>query len=334
MNSSLFLSWNLRGLGRKLKRAAVKKVIGRLKPGAIFIQESKKEIVDTVLISQICRRQSRYSFVFSPSAGASGGLISCWDDTFFSFKRSIIHSRYIVCIGTLLNLNLEVALVNIYAPNDCSERRCVWAELKDLVQQLSIPVLIGGDFNVIRKRSEKMGVHCNKKAMEEFDEFIEDLALIDLPLSGGDFTWCSNREDPVFCRLDRFLMSIDILLKWPNVIQKLVASSISDHKPVVLCNTFRRRESRIFRWFDYWAEEENYDNVIKEAAIKAEGKGIFEFLLHCKHESENWNRRRKAQNSENSQALENRMLMLEKRFQDNPGDIAVKNELKTYRAKL
>ncbi|GMJ06844.1 hypothetical protein HRI_004353600 [Hibiscus trionum] len=122
MNSSLFVTWNLRGLGSRIKRAAVRRVIGKLKPGVVFIQESKKEAIDECFISQICGRQFRFSFAFSPSVGAAGGLISVWDVSFFRLKHSIIHSKYIICVGTLLNDKLEVGLINIYAPNDGSER--------------------------------------------------------------------------------------------------------------------------------------------------------------------------------------------------------------------
>ncbi|GMJ14282.1 hypothetical protein HRI_005097400 [Hibiscus trionum] len=334
MKSSLFVTWNLRGLGSRTKRAAVRRVLGKLKSGVVLIQESKKEVVDECFISQICGRQFRFSFAFSPSEGAAGGIITVWDDSFFRLKFSIIHSKYVACVGTLLNEKLDVAIINIYAPNDVSERRRLWAELKEMVHQLNIPVLIGGDFNVIRKQSEKLGFHSNKKAMAEFDEFIEGLALIDLPLSGGEYTWCSNREEPVFCRLDRFLVDAEIISKWPNVTQNIVASSISDHKPVVLFNNIRRKEPSIFRWFDYWAEEKDYDEVIKAAADKAKGKGILNFLSQCKRESERWNRSRKVLDNECSQVLEEKMLVLEKQVQSNPGNIAAKNEIKGCRAKL
>ncbi|GMJ01242.1 hypothetical protein HRI_003793400 [Hibiscus trionum] len=304
MNSTYFLSWNTRGLGSRIKRGAVKKVVVRLKPGVIFIQESKKKLVDIIVFSQICGQNQRYSFAFSPSIGASGGLVSCWDEDFFSLKQNIIHSRFIASVGTIRPLDMKCVLVNVYALNNHSDRNCLWIELKEIITRLKLPVVIGGDFNIVRRQSEKLGVYFHKKAMNEFEDFIEELALIDLPFSGGAYTWCSNREAHAFCRLDRFLLTADMLLKWLELIQKLCVSSISDHKPVILCNNIPSREPKPFRWFDYWTDEEGFENVVKIVVTKAEGKGIGNILQQCKIESSNWLRCKKEKNIEDSKALE------------------------------
>ncbi|XVF79194.1 hypothetical protein PTKIN_Ptkin14bG0200700 [Pterospermum kingtungense] len=74
------------------------------------------------------------------------------------------------------------------------------------------PWILGGDFNVIKTDEEKVGVAYNSAAMENFSSFIESIRCIDLPLSRGKFTWSSNKDSPIFCRLDRFLFSPDVLL--------------------------------------------------------------------------------------------------------------------------
>ena len=43
------ISWNVRGLGRGEKRAAVKRMGTESKPGMLFIQESKLEIINDSL---------------------------------------------------------------------------------------------------------------------------------------------------------------------------------------------------------------------------------------------------------------------------------------------
>ena len=41
--------WNVRGLGRSEKRFAIKRMVRELKPGIVFIQESKLESISGVL---------------------------------------------------------------------------------------------------------------------------------------------------------------------------------------------------------------------------------------------------------------------------------------------
>lgn len=44
------------------------------------------------------------------------------------------------------------------------------------------------------------------RAMENFSDFISEKALVDLPIIRGDFTWSSNRDQPILSRIDRFLV--------------------------------------------------------------------------------------------------------------------------------
>ena len=68
---------------------------------------------------------------------------------------------------------------------------------------------MGGDFNVVRFPSERLGSNSFTIAMREFSNFISEHGLIDLPLKGGTFTWSNSREAASKARLDKFLFSAD-----------------------------------------------------------------------------------------------------------------------------
>ena len=68
---------------------------------------------------------------------------------------------------------------------------------------------MGGDFNVVRFPSERLGSNSFTTAMREFFNFISEQGLIDLPLQGGSFTWSNSREVVSKARLDRFLFPAD-----------------------------------------------------------------------------------------------------------------------------
>lgn len=68
----------------------------------------------------------------------------------------------------------------------------------------------------------------------EFQSLFSDLDLMDLPLHGGKWTWSNQREQPSFPRIDIFLISPYFLETMPNIIQKIVARTISDHFQIIL----------------------------------------------------------------------------------------------------
>ena len=68
---------------------------------------------------------------------------------------------------------------------------------------------VGGDFNVVRRVSEKFNSSTISRSMRQFDSLIRELGLVDPSLSNARFTWLNFRELPICCRLDRFLFTND-----------------------------------------------------------------------------------------------------------------------------
>ena len=79
---------------------------------------------------------------------------------------------------------------------------------------------MGGDFNVIRRRSEKLGGSGFTSSMRDFDGFIRGCELHDPPLQNAFFTWSNMQESPVCKRLDWFLYSNEWELSFPKAFKK------------------------------------------------------------------------------------------------------------------
>jgi hypothetical protein len=62
--------------------------------------------------------------------------------------------------------------------------------------------VLGGDFNVVRHPSKRLGAMQMSTAMQGFSDFIFSNGLVDIPLTGGRYTWSNNHSKS---RLDRFL---------------------------------------------------------------------------------------------------------------------------------
>ena len=84
-----------------------------------------------------------------------------------------------------------------------------WSEVKSVRQQWAQPWCVFGDFNVVRFPSERLGCSRLSANMSDFLDFIDDLNLVDLPLHGGQYTWCNGSSNPSMSRIDRVLVSSD-----------------------------------------------------------------------------------------------------------------------------
>ncbi|KAK8614786.1 hypothetical protein V6N13_068577 [Hibiscus sabdariffa] len=280
-------------------------------PRVTFLQESKLQSVEGKLVRYLCGGASDFSFVHPPSEGSSGGIISLWDQNYFGLESSTIHKSYIVLLGCIIPLQFKCALVNIYAPNDNAERLSVFSELRSTLSQLSVPLLLGGDFNIVHTLDEKKGVAVNRSAMATFSNFIENLFLMDPPLHGGAFTWSNLREFPSLGRLDIFLISSDLLLKWPNAIQRLLPKNLSDHNPIAISCCDPNWGPKPFKWFDHWGDDKYIHGIILKKCKEMTGKGIGQTLKSCKFATKQWVQANKYGDLASTSTLEQQQLKLE-----------------------
>ena len=98
----------------------------------------------------------------------------------------------------------EWAFTGIYGPNLNRKRHLMWEELAGLINWWNLPWCLGGDFNVIRFPSERLGAGRFTRCMYDFLDFISLHGLMDNPLKGGLFTWSNSTSAS---RIDQFLLS-------------------------------------------------------------------------------------------------------------------------------
>jgi hypothetical protein len=153
-----------------------------------------------------------------------------------------------------------------------------------------------GDFNAIREESERRGASdiIRRDEIAEFDEFITESDLIDLPLHGRRFTW-SRSGSPCMSRIDRFLISEAWSRDWPNCKQWCLEKELSDHCPIMLCESTQNWGPKPFRMLKCWKDIEGYHQFVKEQwrDIKVEGWGMFvlkEKLKRIKEKLKGWHK--------------------------------------------
>ncbi|GKV01676.1 hypothetical protein SLEP1_g14215 [Rubroshorea leprosula] len=177
----------------------------------------------------------------------------------------------------------------------CPGKRVLWRELIDLMTTCGEGNwCIAGDFNAIRSREEKKGRCFDEGAMREFSNFICEAGLKDMPLIGRKFTWY-KADGTAMSRLDRFLVSTDFLINFPELTQKGLMRDLSDHSPIMLVNSSKDWGPRPFRSLDCWMEHKEFKAFIQEKWNNyiINGWGGFrlkEKLKRLKNDLKKWNR--------------------------------------------
>jgi hypothetical protein len=82
------LSWNVRVINSQAKWDHLRCKIFESATSIICLQETKRSF-DQAHITKFCPRHLN-EFAFSPSAGASGELLICWNDGLFTGKLLIL----------------------------------------------------------------------------------------------------------------------------------------------------------------------------------------------------------------------------------------------------
>ncbi|KAK3229957.1 hypothetical protein Dsin_001838 [Dipteronia sinensis] len=126
--------------------------------------------------------------------GASGGLITLWNDELFSVKVWISNRRCIILVGELRNLKKEVVFCNVYAASIESERKDLREFLHVTQQTFQAPWFVGGDFNTVLDSTERFDVSYDMCSIIRFNNFILKIRVVDILLHGSRFTWSNNRE--------------------------------------------------------------------------------------------------------------------------------------------
>jgi mannosylglycoprotein endo-beta-mannosidase len=89
-------------------------------------------------------------------------------------------------------------LVNIYGASNSKGKADFLVELVHVLNVNSFPFMVGGDFNLVRRSSERNKVKKLSKWSALFNSIIEHWGLKELALSGRSFTWSNNQVDPLF----------------------------------------------------------------------------------------------------------------------------------------
>uniref|UniRef100_A0A2N9IF49 CCHC-type domain-containing protein n=1 Tax=Fagus sylvatica TaxID=28930 RepID=A0A2N9IF49_FAGSY len=168
--------------------------------------ETKLDFIDRRVIRSLWGIH-HVDWLYLGSEGASGGILMMWDRRVVEKMDSAVGQYSISCKFRNVLDQTDWAFSGVYGPNINRERDIMWEELAGVASWWGVPWVIGGDFNVVRFPSERLGATHFTPAMHGFSDFISSCGLRDTQLEGGLFTWSNNRANAAMSRIDRFLYS-------------------------------------------------------------------------------------------------------------------------------
>ncbi|KAE8783281.1 hypothetical protein D1007_43269 [Hordeum vulgare] len=114
---------------------------------------------------------------------------------------------FVSMLVTDRRVHLSWEVIIVYDTTDHGRSADFLAELKNKVERCTTPIVVAGDFNLIRWASDKSSPNGDRPRMRLFNDCIADLALREIARVGARFTWSNKQADPIRSVLDRVFVS-------------------------------------------------------------------------------------------------------------------------------
>ncbi|XP_028086221.1 uncharacterized protein LOC114287139 [Camellia sinensis] len=247
---------------------------------ALF-QETKRPTITEDFVRS-CWLGDQMAYMAVDSDGAAGGLLCIWNPQVFQLL-DCCSNRNLIILSSTLYTSLACVIVNVYDPTDGASRKGVWETLKNLKKSFVNPWCLGGDFNEVRKLSERVGCCQRSRGMNDFNELIDNMEVCDIPMLGRKFTWYNSQEGVKWSRLDRFLLSPDWLQKFNFKLWGL-PRKLSGHCPILLMEDKSDWGLKPFRFLNAWTLNPNFKTFVHKmwAESHIDGWARFKYLRKLK----------------------------------------------------
>ena len=138
----------------------------------------------------------KFAWHWVPSNGKSGGILCGVNLDRFEVIKFVEGAFTVNAIVNDKKEKRTLSLVTVYGPAHEEGRENILAELAQICSTNVYPMILGGDFNILRFSSEKNKSFSGNKSTDRFNWVINTHELRDLPLVGRMYTWSNNQQDP------------------------------------------------------------------------------------------------------------------------------------------
>ncbi|GJU14888.1 RNA-directed DNA polymerase, eukaryota, reverse transcriptase zinc-binding domain protein [Tanacetum coccineum] len=166
-------------------------------------------------------------------------------------------------LGHWNNLVGDCFMINIYAPQELSAKSSLWNKIADFMHQHNGKFILFGDMNVVRHENERFSSIFSSLDADHYNTFIDSSGLI-LPIGGRLFTWM-NKAGTKLSKLDRFLITEDVLDSTLDIRITALDRLWSDHTPILLHVLKSNFGPTPFKFYNSWLLRDDFDDIVKSA---------------------------------------------------------------------
>jgi hypothetical protein len=214
-------------------------------------------------------------------------------------------------------------LIPVYGAAQTADKDIFLQDLTNICDNLDIPALVSGDFNILRFADEKNKGNETSRFSDSFNVVIDLYNLREIPLSGGQFTWSNNQKNPTLEKLDRILINCEWEIIFPLSSARKIPRLMYDHNPIIL-DTHEKSEpkSREFRFEKSWIKHPEFLCRV-EKAWNSPVSGldsisiVQEKLKKVKHSLKGWGANIRGDSIKKKKELLNELEILEILEEDN-----------------
>ncbi|GKC11568.1 RNA-directed DNA polymerase, eukaryota [Tanacetum coccineum] len=211
-----------------------------------------------------CWGNLSFDYVHSEAVGNSGGILCIWDPNFFVKDSVTISDSFVLIRGKWCHTGQNLLIGVVYTPYDIKEKFRLWDYLQCEITIWKGQVVIMGDFNEVRVQSDRYGSVFNARGAQRFNSFISNSGLVEINLGGCHYTW-SHRSAKKISKLDRFLVSENLINNSPNITAISLDRYLSDHRPILLRERYVDYGPTPFKFFHYWLDIEGFNKIVEDA---------------------------------------------------------------------
>jgi hypothetical protein len=138
-------------------------------------------------------------------------------------------------------------------------------ELMSLTQNLSTPILFGGDINLVRGANDKNNGIFNFNWVNKFNNWINSAGPMKIQNSSRRITWTNNQLVPIMANIDRIYASTCWRKHFPSTTDVALARPGSDHTPLFFSTGDSMQCPRSFRFEKWWLEIEECAQIVPQS---------------------------------------------------------------------
>jgi hypothetical protein len=153
--------------------------------------------------------QKDYLWLANPAKGRSRGILVGIKIEFYDVG-SFHQGDFMLQMNLWDKINkIKWILLIVYGAAQEENKLSFLSELSAFCSRNSDPILIGGDFNIIRFAKERNRDNGVQRFSYLFNTLIDFHELREINMFGGMYTWSNNQENLILENLDRILVSKD-----------------------------------------------------------------------------------------------------------------------------